>query len=39
MTVKAINNSAGPDEIVLTLLVFGVYPKITEGSASLSSII
>jgi hypothetical protein len=25
MAVKAINNSAGPDGIVLTLLVFGVY--------------
>jgi hypothetical protein len=39
MTVKAVNDSAGPDGIVPTLLVFGVYPKITKGSAPLPSII
>jgi hypothetical protein len=39
MAVKAINNSAGPDGIVLILLVFGTYPRMTEGSASLPSII
>jgi hypothetical protein len=39
MTVKAINNSAGPDGIVLILLVFEAYPKITEDSALLPSII
>jgi hypothetical protein len=30
MTVKAINDSAGPDSIVPTLLVFGAYPRLTE---------
>jgi hypothetical protein len=28
MAVKAINNSAGPDGIVPTLLVFGVYSRL-----------
>jgi hypothetical protein len=30
MAVKAINDSAGPDGIVPTLLVFGAYPRLTE---------
>ena len=30
MAVKAVNDSAGPDGIVPTLLVFGAYPRITE---------
>jgi hypothetical protein len=30
MAVKAVNDLAGPDGIVLTLLVFGLYPKMTE---------
>jgi hypothetical protein len=30
MAVKAVNDSARPDRIVLTLLVFGLYPRITE---------
>jgi hypothetical protein len=30
MAVKAINDLAGPDGIVPTLLVFGVYPRLTE---------
>jgi hypothetical protein len=30
MAVKAVNNSAGPDGIVSTLLVFGSYPRMTE---------
>jgi hypothetical protein len=30
MAVKAINDSAGPDGIVPTLLVFGVYSQLTE---------
>jgi hypothetical protein len=30
ITIKAVNNSARPDRIVLTLLVFGLYPRITE---------
>jgi hypothetical protein len=30
IAVKAINDSAEPDGIVPTLLVFGVYPRLTE---------
>jgi di/tripeptidase len=30
MAVKAVNDSAGPDGIVPTLLVFGSYPRMTE---------
>jgi hypothetical protein len=30
MAVKAINDSAGPDSIVPTLLVFSVYPQLTK---------
>jgi hypothetical protein len=30
MAVKAVNDLAGPDGIVLTLLVFSLYPRITE---------
>jgi hypothetical protein len=30
MAIKAINDSAGPDGIVPTLLVFGTYPRLTE---------
>jgi hypothetical protein len=30
MAVKAINDSARPDGIVPTLLVFGAYPRLTE---------
>jgi hypothetical protein len=30
MAVKAINNSAGPNSIIPTLLVFSVYPRLTE---------
>ena len=33
MAVKAINNLAGPDRIVPTLLVFRVYPQITKIDA------
>jgi hypothetical protein len=29
MAIKAINNIAGPDGLVLTLLVFGTYPQMT----------
>ena len=38
MAVKAINNSAGPDKIISTLLVFGAYPQITKMDALLPSI-
>jgi hypothetical protein len=30
--VKAINDSAGPNGIVPTLLVFGAYPRLTKDS-------
>jgi hypothetical protein len=30
MTIKAVNNSAKPNKIVLILLIFGLYLKITE---------
>ncbi|KAI6245385.1 hypothetical protein HI914_06590 [Erysiphe necator] len=33
MTVKAVNDSAGPDGIIPTLLVFGAYPRMTENSS------
>jgi hypothetical protein len=39
MAVKAVNNSARPDEIVLTLLVFGLYPKMTEIDTSSLTIV
>ena len=30
MAVKAINDSAGLNRIIFTLLVFGVYPQLTK---------
>ena len=36
---KAINNSAGPDGIVLTLLVYGALPRITKYNAPLPTIL
>jgi hypothetical protein len=33
MAIKAVNDTAGPDGIVPTLLVFGAYPRMTEDSA------
>ena len=37
MAVKAVNNLAGPNRIISTLLVFGAYPQLTEiDSLSLS---
>jgi hypothetical protein len=39
MAVKIINNSAGSDGIVPTLLVFGTYPRMIKNSAPLPSII
>jgi len=33
MAVKAINNSAKPNRIVSTLLVFKAYPQMTEMDA------
>jgi hypothetical protein len=32
IVVKAINDSAGPDNIILILLVFGAYPRINNNS-------
>ncbi|KAI0999986.1 hypothetical protein K3495_g8212 [Podosphaera aphanis] len=34
IAVKAINDTTGPDGITPTLLVFGMYPKITEAHES-----
>ena len=36
MTVKAINDSAGPNGIVLTLLVFSAYSRLTKIDSSSS---
>ena len=38
MAVKAINNLAKLDGIISTLLVFGVYPRITKIDTLLPSI-
>lgn len=32
MAMKAVNNTAGPDGLVPTLLVFGAYPRMTTES-------
>ncbi|EED23140.1 hypothetical protein TSTA_065930 [Talaromyces stipitatus ATCC 10500] len=32
MAIKAVNDTVGPDGIVLTILVFGAYPRITTDS-------
>jgi hypothetical protein len=37
--VKAVNDLAGPDGIVPTLLIFGAYPCITRDSSLLPFII
>ena len=39
MAVKAVNDSAGPDGIVSTLLVFGAYPRMVEDSTPSPSVI
>ncbi|KAI1798510.1 putative transposase [Daldinia bambusicola] len=38
MAVKAVNDTAGPDGLVPTLLVFGAYPKLAETSPSAHSV-
>jgi hypothetical protein len=38
MAFKAINNSAGPDGLVPTLLVFGAYPRMIESDAPSSTV-
>jgi hypothetical protein len=32
ITIKAVNNTAEPDDLVLTLLVFSTYPRITTNN-------
>jgi hypothetical protein len=32
IVIKAVNDSAGPDGIIPTLLVFGAYPRMTNNS-------
>jgi hypothetical protein len=39
MAVKAVNDLAGPDEIVLILLVFSLYLRITKINALLLIIV
>jgi hypothetical protein len=39
MAVKAVNDTAGPDGLVPTLLVFGAYPRITPYDAPSPTII
>jgi hypothetical protein len=39
MAVKAVNDTAGHDSLVPTLLVFGTYPRLSSSSPSLSSLI
>jgi hypothetical protein len=39
MAVKAVNDTAGPNGLVPTLLVFGAYPRMTRSSAPSASMI
>ena len=39
MAVKAVNDSAGPDGIVLIFLIFGAYLRMVEDSALSPSVI
>ena len=39
MAVKAINNTAGPNRLVPTLLVYGAYPRISKLDPSTLSVI
>jgi hypothetical protein len=39
MAIKAVNNTAGPDGLVLTLLVYGAYPRMTNLDPPALSII
>jgi hypothetical protein len=39
MAVKAVNDTAGPDGLVPTLLVFGAYPRMTAESPPSPSIV
>ena len=35
---KAVNNTAGPDGLVPTLLVFGVYPRISDNNSPIATV-
>jgi hypothetical protein len=39
MAVKAVNNTAGPDGLVPTLLVYGAYPRMSNLDPPALSII
>jgi hypothetical protein len=39
MAVKAVNNTAGPDGIIPTLLVFGAYPQMIDMDPPSPSIV
>jgi len=39
MAFKAINDSAGPDGLIPTLLVFRAYPQIIESNAPSPTVI
>jgi hypothetical protein len=39
MSIKAVNDTAGPDGLTPTLLVFGAYPRLTSTDAPAASII
>jgi len=39
MAFKAINDTAGPNRLVFTLLVFGIYPQIVKSDIPLLSVI
>ena len=39
MALKAINDTAGPNGLVPTVLVFGAYPRISNSDAPSASII
>jgi hypothetical protein len=39
IAIKAINDSVGPNGIILILLVFGAYPRIADSSLLLSTVI
>ena len=39
MAVKAVNDITGPDGLVLTLLVYGAYPRMSNLDPPASSVI
>jgi len=39
MAVKAVNDTAGPDGLVLTLLVYGAYPRMSNLDLPAPSVI